>query len=312
EVYILILPVWGIVGDLLSYFARKPHQWYRGSVLAMWAVTILSAVVYGHHMYQTGMAPMLGLGFEFLTLCISVPAIILFYNWLGTIWKGRIRYHTPMLFALGVVFVFGIGGLTGLVLGTVSTDVYMHDTMWVIGHFHLTFAAASFLGSLAGIYFWFPKMFGRMLDENLGKVHFWGSIVCITIVFSLQLLVGYSGQQRRLYDPFQYSYIAHLKDINMWTSYFAFALGATQVVFIINFVWSLVAGKKAEQNPWEVGTLEWTDCTSPPVYYNFEKIPHVHHGPHEFSNPEVKEKLGKDWLGQTETFGADEALQAAE
>ncbi len=312
EVYILILPAWGVIGDLLSFFARKPHQWYEGTVYALWAVTIISAVVYGHHMYQTGMAPMLGLSFEFLTLVISIPAIVLFYNWLGTIWKGRIRYHTPMLFSLGVVFVFGLGGLTGLILGTVSTDVYMHDTMWVVGHFHLTMAAATFLGSFAGIYFWFPKMFGRMLDERLGKVHFWGSVVFICCVFCLQLLVGYSGQQRRLYDPYQYTYIQHLKDLNMWTSYFAFALGAIQAVFVINFFWSLFAGKKAEKNPWEVGTLEWTDCESPPVYYNFEKIPTVHHGPHEYSNPEVFEKLDKDWLGQTEEFGEAEALAAAE
>src|SRR5882672_10395030 len=160
EVYILILPPWGFVTDLVSFFARKPAYFYRGSIFAMTAVTVLSAVVYGHHMFVTGMNPMLGQSFMTLTLIISVPAELLFLNWLHTIWKGSIRLTVPMLFALGTVFVFGLGGLTGLFLGTISTDLYLHDTMFVVGHFHLTMAAASFLASLAAIYFWFPKMFG--------------------------------------------------------------------------------------------------------------------------------------------------------
>ena len=150
----------GIIFDLLSFFSRKPAYWYRGSVYAMCAVTVLSAVVYGHHMLVSGMNPLLGKSFMILTLIISVPAEMLFLNWLHTIWKGNIRKEVPMLFAMGTVFVFGLGGLTGLHLATISTDIYLHDTMWVVGHFHLTMAAASFLGILAGIYFWFPKMFG--------------------------------------------------------------------------------------------------------------------------------------------------------
>src|SRR6185436_12654222 len=173
EVYILILPAWGFVGDFVSFFGRKPAYWYRGTVYAMTAVTILSAVVYGHHMFVTGMSPLLGQGFQFLTLIISVPAEILFLNWLHTIWKGSIRLTVPMLFALGMIFVFGLGGLTGLFLGTISTDLYLHDTMFVVGHFHLTMAAAAFLGSFAAIYFWFPKMFGRNMNQTLGKWHFW-------------------------------------------------------------------------------------------------------------------------------------------
>ena len=302
EVYILILPVWGIVSDILSFFARKPAFWYRGSVFAMIGVTALSAVVYGHHMYQTGMAPLLGLGFEMLTLAISVPAVLLFVNWLNTIWKGSIRLQTPMLFALGMVFVFGAGGLTGLLLGTISTDIYLHDTMYVVGHFHLTMASASFLGSFAALYFWFPKMFGRMMDERLGKIHFWGSVVFITLVFSGQLIAGYSGQHRRLFDPFQYGYISHLRMLNRYTSWFAFMLGLTQVAFVINFFASMFAGKKASQNPWEVTTLDWTHTTSPPVYHNFDIVPEVVRGPHEFANPEVKKKLGRDFIDQAEDF----------
>ena len=300
EVYILILPAWGIVSDLLSFFSRKPAFWYRGSVYSMCTVCILSAVVYGHHMYQTGMAPMLGLSFEILTLSISVPAVLLFVNWLNTIWKGSLRLTPPMLFALGMVFVFGAGGLTGLLLGTISTDIYLHDTMYVVGHFHLTMAAASFLGSFAAIYFWFPKMFGRTMNTTLGKVHFWGSVVFITLVFGGQLLAGWSGQHRRLFDPYQYEYITHLKELNKWTSYSAFALFATQAAFVVNFFYSIFAGKKAPQNPWEVTTLEWTHASSPPAFHNFDVIPTVVRGPHEFSNPEVRRLLKRDWIDQVE------------
>jgi cytochrome c oxidase subunit 1 len=300
EVYILILPVWGIVGDILSFFSRKPAFWYKGSVFAMIAVTVLSAVVYGHHMYQTGMAPLLGLGFEMLTLAISVPAVVLFVNWLNTIWKGSLRLEVPMLFALGMVFVFGAGGLTGLLLGTISTDIYLHDTMYVVGHFHLTMAAASFLGSFAALYFWFPKMYGKQMDQNLGKVHFWGSVVFITLVFGGQLVAGYSGQHRRLFEPYQYAYIRHLAPLNRWTSFAAFALGATQLIFVVNFVKSILMGKKAEQNPWHVSTLEWTHCDSPPIYHNFDIVPTVVRGAHEYADPAVKKKLGRDYLDQVE------------
>ncbi len=300
EVYILILPVWGIVGDILSFFARKPAFWYKGSVFAMIAVTVLSAVVYGHHMYQTGMAPLLGLGFEMLTLAISVPAVVLFVNWLNTIWKGSLRLEVPMLFALGMVFVFGAGGLTGLLLGTISTDIYLHDTMYVVGHFHLTMAAASFLGSFAALYFWFPKMYGKQMDQNLGKVHFWGSVVFITLVFGGQLVAGYAGQHRRLFEPYQYKYIAHLAPLNRWTSFAAFALGVTQLVFVVNFIKSILMGKKAEQNPWQVSTLEWTHCASPPIYHNFDIVPTVVRGAHEFADPAVLKKFGRDYLDQVE------------
>jgi cytochrome c oxidase subunit 1 len=306
EVYILILPVWGIVSDLLSFFARKPASWYKGSVWAMGAVTVLSAVVYGHHMYITGMSPMLGQSFMLLTLAISVPAMILFINWLMTIWRGSINLTVPMLFAMGMVFVFGAGGLTGLYLADISLDLYLHDTMFVVGHFHLTMAAASFLGSFAAIYYWFPKMFGRNMNDSLGKLHFWGSVIFITLVFTGQLIVGYSGQQRRLFDPFQYIYNHHLRDLNRLTSFAGFLLAASQLFFVINFFRSVFAGSKAEVNPWKVGTLEWT-VPSPPPHHNFDTIPTVVRGPHEFSNPDVRRELGRDWIGQTEDVETEAA-----
>jgi cytochrome c oxidase subunit 1 len=310
EVYILILPVWGIISDLLSFFSRKPAAWYKGTVGALSLITLLSAVVYGHHMYVTGMNPMLGTAFEVLTLSISAPAIVLFLNWLHTIWKGSIRFTTPMLFSLGTVFVFGLGGLTGLLLGTISTDLYLHDTMYVVGHFHLTMAASVFLGSFAAIHFWFPKMFGRQLDERLGKVHFWASTIFITLVFTGQLIAGYAGQQRRLYDPFQYAFIARLAPLNRWTSYFAFCLGSSQILFVVNFFRTLLVGQKAEDNPWGIGTLEWS-LPTPPHHHNFDVIPNVVRGPHELSNPEVVKALGRDWIGQDEVIPTASSEPAA-
>jgi len=242
------------------------------------------------------MNPLLGKSFMLLTLIISVPAEMLFLNWLHTMWKGSIRLTTPMLFSLG----------------TVSTDLYLHDTMWVVGPFHFTMAAAALLASFAAIYFWFPKMYGRMMDDRLGKIHFWFSVVFITLVFGGQLFVGYAGQQRRLYDPYQYTFLAHLHFPNKLTSWFGFMLGIGQVPFIINFFKSLFAGSKAEQNPWQVGTLEWTLCPSPPPHHNFDKIPTVLRGPHEYANPEVRKALGRDWIGQAEELPAVAGTAVAE
>jgi len=310
EVYILILPAWGIIADLLAFFSRKPANWYRGTVLAMSAVTILSAVVYGHHMFQTGMNPLLGQGFTTLTLIISIPAEVLFLNWLRTIYKGSVRLTVPMLFALGMVFVFGFGGLTGLYLGAAAPDIYLHDTMFVVGHFHFTMAAASFLASFAAIYFWYPKMFGRLTNTRLGQAHFWISVVGITLVFGGQLLVGYAGQNRRLWNPFEYDLFKPLQPLNRWTSYAGFALFAGQLLFIWNFFRSMVKGEKAPANPWQLGTLEWS-VASPPPHHNYDAIPIVQRGPHELSDPVLKAKLGRDWVGQAEEvpLGAPGAAQ---
>jgi cytochrome c oxidase subunit I len=299
EVYILILPVWGVVSDLLSFFARKPAFGYKVTALSMVAICVLSAVVYGHHMYLTTMSPLLGESFMVLTMIISVPAMVLFVNWLRTIWQGSLRLEVPMLFSLGVVFVFGLGGLTGLYLADIPQDLYLHDTYFVVGHFHLTMAAAVFLGSFASIYYWFPKIWGRMFNSNLGKLHFWFSIVPITIVFCTMLLVGYSGMQRRLYNVESYDFLKRLLPLNKLISYTAFTLFTGQIFFVSNFIYSIFRGRKAPDNPWEVGTLEW-QIPSPPPHHNFDVVPTVIHGPHEFNNPDVLAAMGKDWLGQAE------------
>lgn len=297
EVYILILPAWGVVSDLLSFFARKPAFGYRISVGAMSAVTILSALVYGHHMFTTGLSAMLGESFMLLTMIISVPAEILFFNWLHTLWRGNLRLTTPMLFSIGVIFVFGLGGLTGLYLATISTDIFLHDTYFVVGHFHLTMAASALFGTFAGIYFWFPKLFGRMMSERLGKLHFWLTIIPLTLVFCIMFVSGFAGMPRRYYDHTVIEYLASLQHLNVLTTHSAFLLGISQFIFAFNFIKSRWWGEIATDNPWEVGTLEWT-LPTPIPHYNFKELPVVVTGPHEFSHPALGND--RDWISQTE------------
>jgi cytochrome c oxidase subunit 1 len=299
EVYILILPAWGIVSDLLSFFARKPAFGYKMTALSLTAITILSTVVYGHHMYTTQMSPLLTQSFMTLTMLISIPSAIFFANWLGTIWKGSIQFHSPMLFSLGVVFVFGLGGLTGLYLASTSIDLYLHDTYFVVGHFHYTMAASVLLGGFAGVYFWMPKMFGRMMNETLAKWHFWLTMIGINGIFMGMMIVGYGGMHRRLYNPFIYEFLQKLIPINNFISYSAFFAGAAQILFIYNLFKTVFAKDypAAEKNPWGVGTLEW-EIESPAPHYNFKEIPVVKCGPHEFGNPNLK--TGRDYQYQTE------------
>ena len=298
EVYILILPAWGIVSDLLSFFARKPAFGAKATALAMTSITVLSTLVYGHHMFTTQMSPLLTQTFMTLTMTISIPSAIFFTNWLGTIWKGSIRFDSPMLFALGVVFVFGLGGLTGLYLGTVTTDLYLHDTYFVVGHFHYTMAASVLLGGFAGIYFWFPKMFGKLMDETLAKIHFWITMIGLNIVFMGMMFVGYAGMHRRLYNPFIYEFLQKLVPMNTWITYGAILMGVAQFFFLWNLFHTLLRKKETPgDNPWRVGTLEWT-IPSPAPHYNFREIPVVRCGPHELGNPNLA--TDRDFQYQTE------------
>lgn len=296
EVYILILPAWGIVSDLLATFSRKPAFGYKVTVIAMSAVTVLSGLVWGHHMYVTGMSPLLGKSFMFLTLLISIPTSVLFLNWIGTMWKGSLKLDVPMLFAMSVVFVFGLGGLTGLYLATVTSDMYLHDSMFLVGHFHYTLAASVLMGSFAAIYYWFPKMFGRQMNFFIGKIHFWVTFICLNYVFFNMMVIGYAGQHRRLFDPAVYDFIKPLMPLNKMISMFAFGLGLIQILFLVNFFWSMLRGKKATRNPWNAATLEWT-LDYPIGHGNFPEEVVVKTGPHEYSHPALKER---DWISQVE------------
>jgi cytochrome c oxidase subunit 1 len=298
EVYILILPAWGFVSDLLAWFSRKPAFGAKTTALCMITITVLSTVVYGHHMFTTQMSPLLTQTFMTLTMTISIPSAIFFTNWLGTIWRGSIRFASPMLFSLGVVFVFGLGGLTGLYLGTVTTDLYLHDTYFVVGHFHYTMAASVLLGGFAAIYFWMPKMFGVRLNEALAKWHFWLTFIGLNGIFMGMMILGYGGMHRRLYNPFIYEFMKGMIPLNTLVTWAAVLMGFAQLIFVVNFVWALVRGKREEDpNPWRVGTLEWT-IPSPAPHYNFKEIPVVRCGPHEMGNPKLPE--GKDFQYQTE------------
>jgi cytochrome c oxidase subunit 1 len=297
EVYILILPAWGIVSDLLSFFARKPAFGAKATALCMVSISVLSTLVYGHHMFTTQMSPLLTQTFMTLTMTISIPSAIFFANWLGTIWKGSIRFDSPMLFSLGVVFVFGLGGLTGLYLGTTSTDLWLHDTYFVVGHFHYTMAASVLLGGFAGIYFWWPKMFGRIMDECLAKWHFWGTMIGLNGVFLGMLYAGVGGMHRRIYNPFIYEFLQKMIPLNKVITFSAIMMGVSQFFFLWNIYRTFRKGKIAGNNPWNVGTLEWT-VESPVPVYNFKEIPVVKCGPHEFGNPHIKD--GRDFQYQTE------------
>lgn len=302
EVYILILPAWGIVSDLLAFFSRKPAFGAKATALSMTSITILSTLVYGHHMYTTQMSPLLTQTFMTLTMTISIPSAIFFTNWLGTIWKGSIKFPTPMVFSLGVVFVFGLGGLTGLYLATVTTDLYLHDTYFVVGHFHYTMAASVLLGGYAAIYFWMPKMFGKMLNETLGHIHFWLTFLGLNGVFMGMMIVGYGGMHRRIYNPFVYEFLEKLIPINTFVTWSAILMGLAQLFFVYNFVHTIFFKKeKASDNPWEVGTLEWT-IPSPAPVYNFKEIPVVKCGPHELGNPHLTGE--RDFQYQTEEIPA--------
>ncbi len=300
EVYILILPVWGMVADLLSVFSRKPAFGYTATVISMLCVTTLSGIVWGHHMFTAGMNPLVGKVFMVLTVMVSVPTAVFFLNWLATLWRGSLRFPTPMLFALGVVFVFTIGGLTGLFNAMQAFDVYIHDTYFVVGHFHFTLAASVLLGVYALIYFWAPKMFGKRLNETAGKIHFWASFLSLNVLFAVMMLSGLHGHMRRLADPGIYDFLKPIQWMQpiLWWS--AFALGASQLIFIINLIFTLGWGRRSEENPWQAGSLAWTTMSPPPVH-NFDTTPVVTCGPHEFGVPGL---TGRDWLLQNDPRGA--------
>ena len=300
EVYILILPVWGLVGDLLSVFSRKPAFGYKATVFSMLAITILSGVVWGHHMFTSGMNPLVGKAFMLLTITISVPTAIFFLNWLATLWRGAIRLTVPMLFALGVVFVFAIGGLTGLFNALQVFDVYIHDTYFVVGHFHYTLAASVLFGAYAFVYFWFPKIFGRQMSVWMGKLHFWLSFIFLNAVFFGMMVVGLHGHMRRIADATTYEFLKPMQTWNVWIGWAALGLGLAQLLFFHNFFRSLLKGKTAPANPWQAGSLAWT-VSSPPPEHNFEERPRIFCGPHEYGVPELP---NGDWLVQTDPRAA--------
>jgi cytochrome c oxidase subunit 1 len=287
EVYIVALPAFGIVSDLISTHARKNIFGYRMMVWAIVGIGVLSFVVWAHHMYISGMNPMFGYFFATTTLIIAVPTAIKVYNWVLTIWHGNIRLNVPMLFALGFVSTFTIGGLTGLFLGNVVVDLPLSDTYFVVAHFHMVMGVSPILVVFGGIYHWYPKMSGRMLNPTLGKWHFWGTFLGTYAIYFPMHYLGILGVPRRYFAYENYDFIPDsAKDLNAMISVMAIFVALVQLIFLFNLVWSLFKGEKSGDNPWEATTLEWQTETTPPGHGNWGKdIPVCHRWAYDYSVP---------------------------
>jgi heme/copper-type cytochrome/quinol oxidase subunit 1 len=294
-VYIMILPTMGIVSDILPVFARKPLFGYRPMIYASFIIAFLGFVVWGHHMFQNGMNPTMGATFAVSTMLIALPSAIKTFNWLGTLYGGSIRLTVPMLNAIAFVSLFVIGGLSGIVMASTPIDAQLHNTYYIVAHIHYVLFGGSTFGVFAAIYFWYPKMFGRMMNEKLGYIHTVLTYIAFNCAFFAMHILGLQGMPRRMADPYQYALWAHLQPMNVFITISAFCMMAVQLPFIINFLGSWIWGKKAENNPWEATTLEWL-TTSPPPHENFLVLPEVVRGPYEYSVPDVE----RDWLPQWE------------
>jgi cytochrome c oxidase subunit 1 len=281
EVYVLILPALGIVSDIIPVFTRKPIFGYKLSVWCLIAVGFLSMIVWGHHMFVSGMSPFTGEYFSLATLTITLPMSIFGVNMIASLWGGKIHLTVPMLFALGALALFGSGGLGGLFLGNATADMQLHDTYFVVGHFHMMIGGVTLMATFAAVAFWFPKMFGRMMNETLGKLHFWFTFAPFFIIFFMQHFVGLEGAPRRYYAFTSYDYLQRTRPENLVISIAAMVLISGQFFFLVNFVWSLAKGRAAEANPWHATTLEWT-VPSPPPHGNFAADPVVQRWAYEY------------------------------
>jgi cytochrome c oxidase subunit I len=296
EVYIAILPAMGLCSQLLSVFSRKPIFGYKAMVYAMLSIGFLGFMVWGHHMFMSGMSPYTAFAFSIMTMAIGVPSAIKTFNWLGTIWRGHIRFSSPMLFALGFVSLFVSGGISGPFLAQPTLDIQLHDTYFVVGHFHLIMGVASIFGIFGATYYWFPKMFGRMMSESMARWHFFITLIGTYAVFMPMHYLGMAGHLRRYSQLTELSYLKDLVPLQQFMTYAAFVTIAGQFIFLFNLFWSMKYGQKASDNPWEATTLEWTTATPPP-HDNFAgHIPVVYNGPYEYSVPGAP----RDFVMQTD------------
>ena len=285
EVYIAILPGMGLISTILSVNSRKPVFGYKAMVGAMLVIAFLGFVVWGHHMFISGMSPYSSIAFSVLTMTVGVPSAIKTFNWLGTLWGGRLRLNVAMLFALGFVSLFVAGGITGVFLGQPAMDLYLHDTYFVVGHFHLIMGVAAVFAMFAGTYYWFPKMYGRMMNETIGKIHFYITFLGVYGIFVPMHVAGLAGNPRRYPDFKEFEFLSDLTQLHTFISHTSFTVAAVQLLFVFNLFWSMWRGAKAAVNPWEATTLEWT-VPSPPPHDNFGGAEvRVEHGPYEYSVP---------------------------
>jgi cytochrome c oxidase subunit 1 len=293
EVYIMILPAMGLTSEIIAVFSRKPIFGYKAMVYAMIAIGFLGFIVWGHHMFVSGMNLTLSATFSVSTMIIAVPSAIKTFNWLGTVWRGSIEFTTAMCFALAFVSMFVIGGLSGIFMASTPVDLFIHHTYFIVAHIHYVLFGGSIFGVFAAVYFWFPKMFGRMLSEGWGKVHFVLTFIFFNLTFFPMHNLGLGGMMRRIADPLVYDHLRQLQPLNQFSTFGAIGLGFTTFIFIWNMIHSLRHGERAPANPWHANTLEWT-VPSPPGHGNFPKTPTVYHGPYEYSVP----GLESDYLPQ--------------
>jgi len=289
EVYIILLPALGIVSEVMSVNCRKPIFGYKAMVGALLVIALLSFVVWGHHMFLTGMDPFLGSVFTFTTLLIAIPSAVKVFNYLATLWRGNIRFTPAMLFAIGFVSTFITGGLTGLILGDSALDINVHDTYFVTGHFHIVMGVSAIYGMMAGVYHWFPKMYGRMMNKKLGYFHFWVTFISAYGVFFPMHFLGLAGLPRRYYTNSSFPMFDELTNINEVITFFAIIGGLVQLLFIFNFVYSIFKGTVANENPWKSNTLEWTTPVER-IHGNWPgELPTVERWAYDYSKPEFDE-----------------------
>tara|TARA_B110000091_G_scaffold2271_1_gene2104 strand:+ start:1 stop:1653 length:1653 start_codon:yes stop_codon:yes gene_type:complete len=285
EVYIVLLPALGIASEVISTNSRKPIFGYKAMILSILAIAFLSTIVWGHHMFISGMNPFLGSVFTFTTLLIAIPSAVKAFNYITTLWKGNIQFNPAMLFSIGFVSTFITGGLTGIILGDSALDINLHDTYFVVAHFHLVMGISALYGLFSGVYHWFPMLFNRMLNKNLGYIHFWVTAICAYGVFFPMHFIGMAGLPRRYYTNSNFPLFDDLADTNKIITGFAIVGGLIQIVFLYNFIYSMFYGKKSPQNPWKSNTLEWT-ASMKHIHGNWQgKIPEVFRWPYDYSKP---------------------------
>ena len=300
-VYIMLLPAMGMVSDMLACMCRKPVFGYKPMVYSMAAIAGLGFIVWGHHMFTSGMNPALGMTFMVSTVMIALPSAIKTFNWLGTLWGGRLQFNTVMLNCIAFVSMFVIGGLSGIFMAAVPVDIYIHDTYFIVAHFHYVLFGATLFGVFGAIHFWFPKMFGRLMNDKMGQVHFVLTFIGFNCTFFPMHLLGVAGFPRRYADPYHFPYLEHLLPLNQFMTCAAILMGFAQFLLLANFFSSMFIGKRCGRNPWHANGLEW-QTPSPPGHGNFDVPPVCYHGPYEYSSPLATDK---DYLPQTEYVPLD-------
>jgi cytochrome c oxidase subunit 1 len=302
EVYIILLPALGITSEVIATNARKPIFGYRAMVASIMAIAFLSFIVWGHHMFVTGMNPFLGAVFTFTTLLIAIPSAVKAFNYITTLWKGNLQLTPAMLFSIGLVSTFITGGLTGIILGDSALDINVHDTYFVVAHFHIVMGLSAIFGMFAGVYHWFPKMYGRMMNKQLGYVHFWVTFLSAYAVFFPMHFLGLAGLPRRYYTNTAFPMFDDLADINVFISVAAIIGAIAQAIFLFNYFYSIFKGPKSPQNPWRSNTLEWTTPVEH-IHGNWPgALPEVHRWAYDYSKPGMEE----DFVPQTTPLKAGE------